>query len=128
LGYIYLEVGKYDNAIRELEQAVMLDSVSQPYRLYLGIAYARAGWLNETRKQLDVFDEIEKESETVSFGRAVLLAELGEVDSALFWLNRAYEERYRHLLYLKPVQVMFDPIRSDPRFMEIYHKVWPEED
>jgi TolB-like protein/Tfp pilus assembly protein PilF len=127
LGCTYLFTGAYEDAIEELEIAVEMDSISQPYRFYLGIAYARMGVMEETRMHLEKFEELEKDSRTVSFGKAVLLAELGVVDSAIYWLQRSFEERYRHLLYLKTVQTMFEPVRSDPGFLEVYHKIWPEQ-
>jgi TolB-like protein/Flp pilus assembly protein TadD len=127
LGCTYLFLGDYRNAIEELEIALRIDSISQPYRLYLGIACARNGMIDKTRMHLEIFEELEEASRTVSFGKAVLLAELGEVDSAIFWLQRSFEEKYRHLLYLKTIQTMFEPIRSDPRFLEVYHNIWPEE-
>jgi hypothetical protein len=95
--------------------------------MYLGIAYSRAGMKDQTRKHLETFKALEKDSRTVSFGKAALFAELGEADSAIFWLQRSYKERYQHLLYLRPVKVMFSTMRSDPRFIEIYKKVWPDE-
>ncbi|HDS06357.1 MAG TPA: tetratricopeptide repeat protein [Bacteroides sp.] len=126
LGYIYLENGDYLNAIHELEKYVKKDSVSQHYRMYLGIAYAKAGMKDQTRKHLEALKALEKESRTVSFGKAALHAELGEIDSAIYWLQRSYDERYQHLLYLRPVKAMFSTIRSDPGFIEIYKKVWPD--
>ena len=128
LGYLYIITEEYDKAIQVLEKAVSLDSISQPYRYYLGIAYARAGKLDETRKHLQAFKAIENEYRTVSFGKAVLFAELGEVDSSLYWLQRAYEEKYRYFLYLRSYTVLLEPIRTEPGFLEIYHKVWPNND
>jgi serine/threonine-protein kinase len=127
LGYLYIENEEYENAIDELEMAVKLDSVSQPYRYYLGIANARAGKLSETKKHLEVFNDLAKESRTVSFGKAALFAELREVDSSIFWLQKAYNERYRYFLYLRTYRVLFSPIRKDPRFLEIYHQIWPND-
>jgi tetratricopeptide (TPR) repeat protein len=127
LGYIYLETGNYDLAIKELETAVELFSGPQPYHLYLGMAYARNGMLDKTRVQLKIMDEFEKQDQIVSFGKAILFAELEEVEQALYWLEKSYQERNQYLLYMKTVPMMFASIRSDPRFMEIYNKVWPND-
>jgi len=127
LGYVYLEIGDYDKSIEELELAVELFSGPQPFHFYLGIAYARTGMINKVRNQLEQLNKYEENDKIVSFGKAVLLAELGETDQALYWLEEAYKERYQYLLYLKPVKVMFSTIRSDPRFIEIYQKVWPND-
>ena len=93
----------------------------------MGIANARAGKLDETMKHLEAFNELAKESKTVSFGKAALFAELGEVDSSVYWLQKAYDERYRYFVFLRSYTVLFAPIRSDPRFLEIYHKIWPND-
>jgi tetratricopeptide (TPR) repeat protein len=127
LGYIYLALGSYELAIEELETTIDLFSGPQPYHLYLGIAYARNGMLDKTQEQLDKLEELEREDQIVSFGKAILMAELGETEEAFYWLNKSYEEKNQYLLYIKSVPVMFEPIRTDPRFMEIYNKVWPND-
>jgi TolB-like protein/Flp pilus assembly protein TadD len=126
LGYIYLQDGNYKRAIEELERAVELDPIPQPYYFYLGIAYNKAGRPDETKKILDKLNILEKKNRKVSLGKAILLAELGETDKAIYWLKKAYEERHQYLLYLKSVPVMCSSIRQDPRFLEIYHRIWPE--
>jgi len=127
LGYVYLESGENIKAIRELEKATELDPIPQPYYLYLGIAYSRAGKPGETKKLLEKLNVLEKENNKVSFGKAVLLAELGETDKSIYWLGKAYEERHQYLLYLKKsAPIIFSSIQSDPRFLVIYHKIWPE--
>jgi serine/threonine protein kinase/tetratricopeptide (TPR) repeat protein len=51
---------------------------------------------------------------------------LGLIDEAFQWLNRAYEERSDLVVYLR-VDPRLDPIRSDPRFQEIVHRMnFPE--
>ena len=47
---------------------------------------------------------------------------LGERDEAFEWLNKACDERSGLLVYLK-VEPMFDPVRSDPRFLELARRV-----
>jgi len=126
LGYVYLQDGNYIRSIEELKKAVELDPVPQPYYFYLGIAYNKAGKPDETRKILEKLNTLEKENRKVSLGKALLLAELGEKDQAINWLEKAYEEKHQYLLYLKSIPAMFSTIRSDPRFLEIYHWIWPD--
>ena len=38
------------------------------------------------------------------------------------WLDKAYEERFTRLAYLK-VEVLWDPLRSDPRFTDLLRRV-----
>jgi hypothetical protein len=53
---------------------------------------------------------------------AALYAGLGEKDEVFRWLNVAYEERDYQMESLK-TDFRLDPVRSDPRFAELVHKV-----
>ena len=52
---------------------------------------------------------------------AELYSLLGEKDSAMAWLERAYLDHSVYLIYLK-VLPGFDPMRDDPRFIELEKK------
>ena len=43
-------------------------------------------------------------------------------DQAFSWLEKAYEERFNRLAYLK-VEALWDPLRSDPRFGDLLRRV-----
>ncbi|MEK6303646.1 MAG: protein kinase [Acidobacteriota bacterium] len=49
-------------------------------------------------------------------------AGMGEVDLVFEWLEKAFVERYGYLAYLN-VEPLFDGVRSDPRFVELVHRV-----
>jgi hypothetical protein len=53
---------------------------------------------------------------------AAVYAGLGDKHSALDWLERAYNERTDRLVYLK-MDPIADPLRSEPRFAELLHKI-----
>jgi len=53
---------------------------------------------------------------------AIIYLGLGDKDRALEWLRKAYEDRSFSLVFLK-VDHMFDPLRSDPRFIALLKKV-----
>ena len=53
---------------------------------------------------------------------AQLYAELGDVNAAFEWLDRAYKERSRNLLDLR-LDPNFDSLRSDPRFSELLSRI-----
>jgi hypothetical protein len=46
---------------------------------------------------------------------------LGENDQAFAWLEQAYKEQSNILQFLK-VHPYFDPIRADPRFVDLVHR------
>jgi hypothetical protein len=47
---------------------------------------------------------------------------LGENDQALNWLEKAYEERFNRLAYLRR-EPTWDPLRSDPRFADLLRRI-----
>jgi pentatricopeptide repeat protein len=47
---------------------------------------------------------------------------LGEYDQAFVWLEEAFKEHSNILQWLK-VHPYFDPLRDDPRFAELVHRV-----
>jgi hypothetical protein len=47
---------------------------------------------------------------------------LGEYDEAFVWFERACQEQSNILQYLK-VHSFFDPVRNDPRFVDLVRRV-----
>lgn len=47
---------------------------------------------------------------------------VGDNEKAFTWLEKAYQEQSNMLQFLK-VHPYFDPIRSDPRFAGLLHRV-----
>lgn len=47
---------------------------------------------------------------------------LGENNEAFVWLEQAYQEKSNTLQWLK-VHPYYDPIRNDPRFKDLLHRV-----
>jgi len=47
---------------------------------------------------------------------------LGDNDQAFAWMERAYQEQSNLLQFLK-VFPFFDPVRGDPRFADLLHRV-----
>ena len=63
-----------------------------------------------------------KKEPVSALGVAELYTRLGEKDSALVWLERAYQERDDRLVALK-ADPRFDNLRSDPRFDGLLRRV-----
>ncbi len=59
-------------------------------------------------------------------GVAYVYATLGEADVAFEWLEKAYERRSMDLTVIR-VNLVFDPLRSDPRFDDLLRRIgFPE--
>jgi len=85
-------------------------------------AYAHAGRRTDA---LRLLDELKRRQQTgyvptAAFVNAYL--GLGDNEQAFAWLERAYQEKAEILQYLK-VHPFFDPLRSDPRFANLIHRV-----
>ena len=88
----------------------------------LGHAYAGAGKPGKALELLRELDARGRERYVPAYDRAVMYAGLNQIDSALAWLQRAYEERSSWMSYLS-VEPRLDPLRSDPRFAMLLRKV-----
>jgi hypothetical protein len=53
---------------------------------------------------------------------AIVNLALGDKNQAFFWLDKSYQDRSEHMLYLK-VEPLMDPIRDDPRFAALVKRV-----
>ena len=85
-------------------------------------AYAHAGRREEA---LRLLDELKRRQRTTYVPTAAFVnAYLGLDDNeqALGWLEKAYEEQ-SNILQLIKVHPYFDPLREDPRFKDLVHKV-----
>ena len=71
---------------------------------------------------MDEYKRLRKGKEVPAYYMALVYAGLGEKDEAFDWLEKAYQEHSWELVGLK-VHPGFDPLRSDPRFQDIVHRV-----
>jgi tetratricopeptide (TPR) repeat protein len=123
LGQVYLEIGENEKSIEVFEELLNHGSQEAIYRTWLGIAYCKIGMKEKTLEQMEKLDALENENTSLSFYRGALLAELGESDSALYWLERTFKERNQMLFYYKAYKNPYASMRSDPRFIEIARRL-----
>ena len=123
LGWIYLRSGKREEAIQEFLKALQLaGSDDTDLMLDLGFAYATAGHRQEARRMLAKLRSLHERGLVPSGSIAILYGALGELNEAFAWLEKAYKERDPQLTYLKAGR-RFEPLRHDPRFQELVHRV-----
>lgn len=122
LGYALIAEGEPEQAIPLLEKAVVLSDRSPAVMGVLVRAYAHAG---RRADAIRLLGELKKRTEAgyVPAG-AFLNAYLGldDKEQAFAWLERAYKEKSAIMQFLK-VHPHFDPLRSDPRFADLVHRV-----
>ena len=123
--YLYLEI--YDKAIEYLDQFFQNnnDYMETPRPLgFLAIAYYHTGKLDETHEILERLQLYSEESSagSPSFFITMIYAQMGEIDLAFEWLEKAYEDHEVEMYWLK-VEPLFEPMRKDTRWQEMLDKV-----
>ena len=82
---------------------------------------------DQNSKSNDILEELKQMSQEFSVGSpafyiAMLYAQMGEINLAFDWLDKAYREHEGHMYWLK-VEPPFEPLRSDPRWQEMLDNV-----
>ena len=117
-GYLGLE--KYEEAVAEAEIAYEVTGGTVELADLIEANYL-AG---RREKALELVAELEERAEREHVAATLMAAVylvVGRKEDALDWLEKAYEERAWSLLFLR--RRIYDPLRSEPRFRELYRKV-----
>jgi TolB-like protein/Flp pilus assembly protein TadD len=124
LGWLYLDEGRNEEAIKEFQEAVQLAGGTETdFLLDVGFACAAAGRREEALEILTELKRGQEQGKVPSGSIGILYGALGEFDQAFAWLDRAYAERDPELTYLKVPKRRFEPLRRDPRFKKLVHRM-----
>ena len=122
VGFVLIDNGQPAEAIPELEKSVSLMNGSSGAMGPLIRAYARAG---RRADALRLLAKLKKRRESGYVPAAVFInAYLGleDYDQTFVWMENAYQEGSNVLQFLK-VFPFFDPIRNDPRYVDLVRRV-----
>jgi serine/threonine protein kinase/tetratricopeptide (TPR) repeat protein len=122
LGLVHAEKGELDLALAALRKAHALAPNDAEVMGYLGQVLARAGRVEEARNLLAALDKLGKERYVSRYHAALIHVGLGETDAALGCLEAAFRERSCSLASIQVVPVL-DPLRKDPRFIELTRRI-----
>jgi DNA-binding winged helix-turn-helix (wHTH) protein/TolB-like protein/Flp pilus assembly protein TadD len=122
LGRSFTAQGKYDKAIVEFQKAIPLSGDSPDEPAELARAYALSGRRDQALKILEELKRQSKHKHVAPTVMAAIYSALGDKTQAFASLNKAFSER-DFLLVLLNVEPMFDPLRSDSRFVELSRRV-----
>ena len=125
LGVCYRQKGELDKALVHLREAVSQSGILA-LKGDLGVALAMAGRKDEVSLLLSELDAESKVRYVSPQWPAVIYAALGENETALRYLEKAWEVKAVQILWLA-VDPNFDMLRSEPRFIEILRKVGVKE-
>lgn len=122
LGFVLITKGEPNEAIPILEKTAALMNRSPGSIELLATAYGQAGRRAEALRLIDELKQ-RRQSGYVPAG-AFINPYLGlhDYDQAFVWFERAYQEQSSILQFAK-VHPFFDPVRGDPRFADLVHRV-----
>jgi TolB-like protein/DNA-binding winged helix-turn-helix (wHTH) protein len=117
LGKTYAAMGLWKLAVEEFQKAAALAHDSESLT-GLAYAYSASGGRAEALKIVDQLRAQPGGNYVSPFNLAAVFTGLGEKDQAFSSLDRAYHERDSRLPFLA-VDRWFEPLHSDPRFVEL---------
>jgi len=123
LGYALILKGQPKEAIPVLETAVSLTNRRSPGSIdMLATAHAMAGNRTEALRLIEELKQRRQKDYVPAAAFINSYLALGDYDQAFFWCEEAYKEQAGILQWIK-VLPSFDPVRSDPRFIDLQRRV-----
>jgi len=114
--------GRLDEAVEEYEKVVSLSRGSILVRTELGHAYAVAGRRREALEILEELNQLSATRHVSAYLPALIHTGLGDVESAIRALNKAFDERAERLVYIA-ADPRFDRLRSDKRYLDLLRRI-----
>lgn len=128
LGRVYAQRGMHQQAIDESKRVLKATPDSNLGLTELAYSLAAAGRTADARTILHTLEERSRSNWVPAYNLAIIHVALKENDEAIQYLQRAYDEQDWALLVLA-VEPRLDPLRSDPRFLELCRKLrFPAQD
>src|SRR5712671_1419417 len=118
---VYAQTGRQKEAVEEREKVVSL-SGSPELAASIAEDFSKLGYKGVQQSWLDGLTEISKHGYVSSYSIAEGYMRLGQKEKALEWLEKAYQEHDSGLVSIA-VEPMFDPMRTNPRFVDIVRRM-----
>ena len=121
-GFALIANHQPQDAIPALKKGVSVSNNSPALIGLLVNAYAQAGRRTEAIRLLN---ELKRRRQTEYVPTAAFVLAylgLGDYDQTFFWLEQGYKEQ-SNILQVMKVFPLFDPSRTDPRFIDLVHRV-----
>jgi len=122
LARAYEQKGMYEEAVAEYQKKLTILSGDTRGAAALGRAYRVSGLRGILWQQLEELERLSKERYVSPLDMASIFTRLGEKDQAFEWLEKAYEQRFGLLAWLK-LDPSLDSLRLDPKFDALLKKI-----
>jgi TolB-like protein/DNA-binding winged helix-turn-helix (wHTH) protein/Flp pilus assembly protein TadD len=122
LGDTYVQMGRHEQGLAELQSATSLSGNSPLYLAQVAVAYAAEGRKTEALQIITQLQATSSERYVSPYGLAQIYAALQDKEQAFKWLHIAYDDRAVWMSYLA-VDPVFDSVRSDQRFQDMLRRV-----
>ncbi len=119
---VYIQRGMHNEAADELERALLLAPEDTETIGLLSYYYAVTGKHEASHTMFHRLEELAQTRFIPAYFFARVFVGLGDKDCAFEFLEKAYEERYGLLAYMR-VDPELDSLRDDPRFSDLMRRV-----
>lgn len=122
LGGVYVEQGRFGEAIAVFEEFARRGGGRVMARAYLAHAYAVGGRQSDACRIVEELERLDRSEFFDPTRMAVAYTGLGDLDRAFSWLEVGYRER---ALLADALQgdPRLDPLRRDPRFVDLLRRM-----
>jgi Tfp pilus assembly protein PilF len=121
LASVFIYQQKYTEAADQARKAMELAPGSLWAQGLLGMTYALSGQRDKAQQMMESIQH-SPHSNNSAHSLATIAAALGDKNLALHWLRVARDERSGSLILMK-ITPLWDPLRTDPRFVSLLHDV-----
>jgi TolB-like protein/Flp pilus assembly protein TadD len=119
---LYLHEGRYEEALASAMKARESSAGNTEAISLIGQTYGVMGRRDEAEKILAELQALSARKFVPPYNFATVYIGLGEMQAALDWLEKAYNVRDVHMIFLG-VEPKWDPLRSHPRFESLLRRV-----
>lgn len=122
LGFGYEFSGMEDETIETFAVASRLFGEPEEIGDELKCAYRQNGMNGVWHKRLEQYDTRPHLKNYPPYLKSLVPVRLGDKETSLAWLNQAYEQRDRGIIYAKH-EPLLEPLRSDRRFKDLIKRL-----
>lgn len=120
-GFLMLQLGRYDEAIKYFNKAIALEGIRYPRMLgWMAAAHAKSG---NRKAAFEIIEELKLRLQkgddgSIAFFIAAAYAALSDKAAALEWLNKAFKSHDMEMPWIM-TEPQFDVLHNEPEFKRI---------